>query len=224
MNVMDRPRIAVIGGTGNLGFGIAKRLSAAGHTILIGSRDGAKASIVASEIEGNVTGCSNEAAAEQADIIFVAVPYASHKSTLESIAPYVTGKIVVDTTVPLAPPKVARVHLVPEGSAANRSRVILGDTVKIVSALQNVAASHLRDLGHDIDCDVLVSGDDKQARQMVINLLQDMKIKAWHAGPLDNAVVAEALTSVLIFINKNHHFDGAGIRISGPLSSEPLSS
>ena len=221
----DLPTIAVVGGTGNLGYGIALRLAKAGYPVIIGSREADKAQGAADEMTAKlgagakVRGLANGEAAAQADIIFMAVPFASHDATLGQIAPHVRGKIVVDTTVPLVPPKVARVHLVAEGSAANRAQKTLGPEVRVVSALQNVAAAHLRELDHAIDCDVLVTGDDKAARQAVIDLIAAMGLKAWHAGPLDNAVVAESLTSILIFINKNHGIDGAGIRISGEPSA-----
>src|SRR5690606_8822179 len=149
--------------TGNLGYGIALRLARAGHPAIIGSREAAKAQAAADEMTaklagaGKVRGLANGEAAAKADIVFMAVPFASHDSTLEQIAPHVQGKIVVDTTVPLVPPKVARVHLVAEGCAANRAQKALGPGVRVVSALQNVAAAHLREPDHAIDCDVLVT-------------------------------------------------------------------
>jgi NADPH-dependent F420 reductase len=128
----------------------------------------------------------------------------------------VAGKIVVDTTVPLVPPKVMRVQLPPEGSAAVRAQRLLGGGVTVVSAFHNVAAHKLA-TDEDIDCDVLVFGDDKAARAKVVSLANQAGLRGLHGGMLANSAAAEALTSVLIFINKTYSVDGAGIRITGKL-------
>lgn len=212
--------IAVIGGTGDLGRGLARRWAALGHTILVGSRDASRAETaaakLAAEIGGSVaiSGMANRAAAEAGDIIVLAVPFANHAETLADLRDGLQGKIVVDVTVPLVPPKVMRVQLPAGGSAAKAAQAYLGPGVRVVSAFQNVAADHLA--AHEsIECDVLVAGDDPAARAVVIELAEDIGLKAWHAGPIDNSVVAEALTSVLIFLNKHYKIDGAGIRITG---------
>ena len=145
----------------------------------------------------------------------MAVPYASHAATLASIKPNLSGKIYVDVTVPLMPPKVRTVQLPEGGSVAKNVQTELGEDVRVVSAFQNVAATHLNDLDHSIDCDVFVCGNDKAARGTVIKLAEDADMKAWHAGRIDNSAVAEALTSVLIFINGAYKIDGAGIKILG---------
>ena len=208
--------IAVLGGTGNQGYGLALRWGMAGHKVLIGSRDASRAAEAASEInDPNVTGTDNESAAAAADIVVLTVPYGAQQPTLESIKPHLAGKILVDVTVPLVPPKVMRVQMPEEGSAAERAQDIVGSDVRVVSAFQNVSAEHLRDPAHTIDCDVLVSGDDKDAREVVVQLAQDASMKAWHVGGLPNAAAAEALTSLLIFINKRYKIPGAGIRITG---------
>jgi NADPH-dependent F420 reductase len=208
--------IAVIGGTGNLGAALARRLAAAGNQIIIGSRSAESAHRAASELGPGLTGLANEQAAEAAAIVIVAVPFAAQETTLAAIRPYVAGKIVVDTTVPLMPPKVMRVQLPAEGSAAQRAQKLLGEGVTVVSAFHNVAAHKLA-TGEELGCDVLVFGDEKAARAKVITLAAEAGMRGIHAGPLANSASAEALTSVLIFINKTYQVDGAGIKITGEL-------
>ena len=215
-----KSNIAVIGGTGALGGGLALRWAEAGHKIVIGSRAAGRACDAAAEIRRstrneNVSGESNQAAAAAADIVVLTVPFAHHKDTLAEITDAVQGKLVVDTTVPLVPPKVARVQLSEDWPIARTTQQTLGENVRVVSAFHNVAAAHLRDgIGTD-EGDVLVFGNDKDAREIVVSLADDLGLKAWHAGSIDNSVVGEALTSVLIFLNKRYKIDGAGIRITG---------
>ena len=149
----------------------------------------------------------------------ITVPYASHEAIINSVQNQLTGKILIDVTVPLKPPKVRTVQLPEGGSVAKALQEKLGDSVKVVSAFQNVAATHLADLDHDIDCDVLVCGNDSEARAQVVELANDASMKAWHGGRIDNSAVAEALTSLLIFINGSYKIDGAGIRITGTPAS-----
>ncbi|MBM4217345.1 MAG: NADPH-dependent F420 reductase [Gammaproteobacteria bacterium] len=212
------PVIAVIGGTGDLGSAIARRLVKAGERVVIGSRDPAKAADMASRLAaeaGRAVGAgSNADVAAQAQIVILTVPFASQESTLRNIAVGVAGKIVVDTTVPLVPPKVMRVQLPPEGSAAVRAQRILGEGVKVVSAFHNVAAHKLA-TDAVVDCDVLVFGDDKAARDSVVRLVETCGLRGVHAGALVNSAAAEALTSLLIFINKHYSVDGSGVRITG---------
>lgn len=216
-----KPTIAVIGGTGDLGSGLAGRLLRAGHPVVIGSRAAQKAARAAAALGartggGEIRGLDNAAAAAAGDIVIMTVPFASHQSTLEAIREAVQGKVFVDTTVPLVPPKVMRVQLPPADSAARTAQEYLGAGVRVVSAFQNVAAAHLQDADARLDeCDVLVCGNDPDAREQVVELARAMGMRAWHAGPIDNSVVAEALTSVLIFMNKRYGIDGAGIRITG---------
>ncbi len=214
----DRPIIAVVGGTGKLGAGLARRLAKAGYAVIIGSRDADRAeqaaAALAADTSGQVTGQANRAAAAAGDIVIVAVPFANQRAILEDVGLAVQGKIVVDTTVPLVPPKVARVQLPPEGSAAGIARAVLGEGVRLVAAFHNVAAHKLiQDVA--IDCDVLVFGDQVAAREAVVELAAAMDLRGVHAGPLANAAAAEALTSVLVGINKRYKADGAGIRITG---------
>lgn len=216
--------IAIIGGTGSLGAGLALRWARAGHTVAIGSRDGARAADRAAELSAQagarISGQENTVAAAWAELVVMAVPYASHAATLDSIKVHLAGKILVDVTVPLVPPKVRVVQLPEGGSIAKAVQNELGEGVRVVSAFQNVAAAHLNDLSHSIDCDVFVCGNDKAARETVIALAGDADMKAWHAGRIDNSAVAEALTSVLIFINGTYKIDGAGIRIVGEPHAE----
>jgi 8-hydroxy-5-deazaflavin:NADPH oxidoreductase len=215
----DKPSIAIIGGTGPLGSGLARRLYVAGYAVVIGSRTAAKAeaavaALAADKSPGRLTGADNVAAAKQSEVVFITVPWASQAAILEDIKPYLAGKLVVDTTVPLVPPKVARVQLPSEHSAALAAKQRLGSEARLVSAFHNVAAQKLA--GSDtIDCDVLVFGDDPKDREIVVGLAKAMGLDAVHAGPLANSVAAEALTSVLIGINRSYKVDGAGVRITG---------
>jgi hypothetical protein len=218
--------IAVIGGTGALGFGLALRWAKAGHGIIIGSRaqdsaDRGAERLAALAPEATVSGLENSAAAAAAEIVVLTVPFSNQAPMLEAIKPGCQGKIMVDVTVPLQPPKVRTVHLPEHGSAGKGAQIFLGDSVRVVSAFQNVAADHLTDLEHDIDCDILVCGNDPDARETVVGLAEDASMRAWHAGRIENSVVSEALTSALIFMNNRYKISGAGIRISGaPGSAE----
>lgn len=212
----DLKSVAVVGGTGNLGAAIARRLAKAGRRVVIGSRSSESAAKAAEELGFDLTGAANADAAAACDIVIVTVPFAAQGATLAGIAPHVAGKTVVDTTVPLVPPKVMRVQLPVEGSAAMRAQSLLGEGVTLVSAFHNVAA-HTLITDADVDCDVLVFGDDKAARAEVIGLAEQMGLRGLHGGALVNAAAAEALTSVLIFLNKTYQVDGAGIRITGTL-------
>jgi 8-hydroxy-5-deazaflavin:NADPH oxidoreductase len=209
-------KIAIIGGTGNLGSALAWRLARAGRDVVIGSRTAESAVAKAAELGHGLTGMINADAADAADLVIITVPFSAQASTLEDIKPYVAGKIVVDTTVPLVPPKVMRVQLPPEGSAAVKAAAILGEGVRVVSGFHNVAAHKLaQDV--DVDCDILVFGDEKAARAEVVALADAIGLRGIHAGALVNAAAAEAMTSLLIFINKHYQVDGAGIRITGDL-------
>ncbi|MBA2933628.1 NADPH-dependent F420 reductase [Sphingomonas sp. CGMCC 1.13654] len=213
---MSGDTIAVVGGTGNLGAAIAWRLARAGYDVVIGSRKAEAAREKATELGHGLKGMANADAAAAAGLIIVTVPFAAQEATLADIRPHVAGKIVVDTTVPLVPPKVMRVQLPGEGSAAVRAEALLGEGVTMVSAFHNVAAHKLaKDI--DVGCDVLVFGDDKAARGKVVALADAMGLRGLHAGALVNSAAAEALTSILIFMNKTYQVDGAGIRITGEL-------
>ncbi len=217
------PRIAIIGGTGALGSGMAFRWASKGYKVVIGSRSSEKGAASAAALRSRlpssaVIGTGNEDAASQADIVVLTVPYAHHRATLNQIKDVVAGKIVVDATVPLVPPKVARVQLSDDWPVAKTTQTILGDDVNVVSAFHNVAAAHLQEDGSHDDGDVLVYGNSNDARETVISLVEAMGLRGWHAGPIDNSVVSEALTSVLIFVNRKYKIDGAGIRITGDVA------
>jgi NADPH-dependent F420 reductase len=215
----------VIGGTGKEGGGLALRWAHAGYPVVIGSRSAEKAAQAAAEMNATlgrpgepgrqaVQGADNPGAALQAEIVVVSVPYAAHHDTLLAIKEQVSGKIVVDVTVPIKPPNFSTVQL-PEGrTAAEEARALLGETVRLVSAFQNVSATHLKDLGHPVNCDVLVSGDDGQAKQEIIALAEAAGMRGIDAGPLANAIVAESLTPLLVGINRRYKVKGAGIRIT----------
>lgn len=215
-----KQRIGVIGGTGSLGNALAVRWLRAGYPVSLGSRDGAKARQAASELaaheQGDVQGGANEEVAANSEIVVVAVPFAAQQATLTEIRDSVQGKILVDTTVPLMPPKVMRVQLPAEGSAAVRAQQILGDGVRVVSAFHNVAAHKLA-TDAVIECDVLVFGDQREARDVVIRLAEAAGLRGLHGGALANSAAAEALTSVLIFLNRTYAVDGAGIKVTGTL-------
>lgn len=212
----DFGTVAIIGGTGKLGAAIARRLAQAGVKVVIGSRAVGGAEQVAAELGHGIVGIANSEAAAAGDIVFVTIPFAAQQATLSEIAPHVAGKIVVETTVPLMSPKVMRVQLPAEGSAAARAQALLGGEVRLVSAFHNVAAHKLA-TDADVGCDVLVFGDDKAARAVVVRLAEAMGLRGIHGGALGNSAAAEALTSILIFINKTYQVDGAGIRITGDL-------
>lgn len=215
-----KPVLAILGGTGKEGSGLAARWAAAGYEVVIGGREAAKAEATAAELASEIPGAKlrgadNAAAAAAGEIVVLTVPYAAQQATALGVADALQGKILVDVTVPLVPPKVNRVQLPEGGSAAVALQAALGEGVRVVSAFQNISAHHLRDLDHDLDCDVLVAGDDIEARDAVVALAEAAKLRGYHAGPLCNSVVAEALTSVLISINKRYKVPSAGIRITG---------
>lgn len=212
--------IAVLGGTGAEGGGLAIRWAHAGHRVIIGSRSAQRADATAQRINAQLgtqqaSGADNGAAVRSAEIVVLAVPYAAQQATALEVRDALAGKILVDVTVPLVPPKVARVQLPTGGSAVVRLQRELGPSVRVVSAFQNISAHHLVDLAHAMDCDVLVSGDDEQARDEVIRLAEAAGLRGLHAGPLANSAAAEALTSILITINRRYKVEGAGIRITG---------
>ena len=209
--------IAVIGGTGGLGSALAFRLGRAGYKLFIGSRTESKAKHTAKELNNRlgkeiVSGYSNLDAAKKAEIIILTIPFSNHDDIIEEIKEEVQGKIVVDTTVPLIPPKVSRVQLPFGGSVAKLAQEKLGQNVRLVSAFQNVAATSL-DSGENVKGEVLVCGNNVEARSEVISLIEALGLKGWHAGPIDNSVVTESLTPVLIFLNKRYKLSDSGIRI-----------
>lgn len=218
---MEKLTIAVLGGAGAMGSGLVWRLARAGQDIIVGSRDPERAQAKAEATKerlgagaGTVTGASYEVAAREAEVAILTVPFASQAEILRELKAPLEGKILIDCTVPLKPPKVGRVQLPPEGAAALIAQEIVGENTSVVSAFQNVGAKLLEDDG-PIECDVLVCSDDKEARALVVEIVGAAGLRGIEAGPLANAAAAEALTSLLITINRRYKADHAGIRITG---------
>ena len=211
---MNKKLISLLGGTGDLGTGLATRLLKAGYKIIIGSRTLEKAQQAERSLGKNTKGLLNKDAALQGEIIILTVPFAHQRGIVEECKTELKGKLFIDTTVPLMPPKVATVQLPSEGSAAEIAQNILGDDVRVVSAFQNISAELLKS-DKEIDCDVLVCGNKREWRQEVIDLVNTLGMKGWHAGMLPNSAAVEAMTSVLISINKHHAISHSGIKVTG---------
>jgi 8-hydroxy-5-deazaflavin:NADPH oxidoreductase len=223
LSVIDPPillTIAVLGGTGKEGRGLVYRWAKAGYHVHIGSRDKTKALAATTDVmallegEAFVDGMSNLEAAQNADIVVLAVPYAAHRTTLESVKDALKGKILIDVTVPLVPPKVATVQMPPAGSAAQEAKEILGEGAQVCVAFQNISYENLTNDEY-LECDVLVTGTSQEARSETIKLVEAAGLTGWDAGPLENSVIVEGLTSVLIGINKKYGSTHAGIKITG---------
>jgi NADPH-dependent F420 reductase len=215
-------RIGIVGGTGREGRGLGLRWARAGHAVVLGSREEARARARAEELSaavpagtGSIEGGSNEHAIDGADVVVLSVPYSAHAETLRSLAPRLAGRIVVDITVPLQPPKVAQVHL-PEGTAAAlEAQAILGPEAKVVATLHHVSSAHLGDADHAVDCDVLVCSDDPRAMETALGLIKELGVRAFDAGPLRNAVALESLTPVLLHLGRRYKSPGVGVRFTG---------
>jgi NADPH-dependent F420 reductase len=212
--------ICVVGGTGAEGSGLALRWAHAGHKVAIGSRDESKAKTAAGELNAilggdRIAGVENAKGAAAAEIVVLTVPFASQVATVGGLKEQLPGKILIDVTVPLVPPKVSTVQLPETDSCVVNVQKMLGASVRVVSAFQNVSAHKLRKLDYAIDCDVLVACDDREAREIGIALAKDAGLRGIDAGPLANSVVAESLTSALIWINRKYKVPDAGIRITG---------
>jgi NADPH-dependent F420 reductase len=217
-------KIGIVGGTGREGRGLAVRWAKAGHDVFIGSRQTdkgvAKAAEFANEFGVSLQGADNVAACEHGEIIVVTVPYSAHRATFESIKDVVGDKVVIDITVPLQPPKVRSVNLPDGQAAALEARGYLADGARLVAALHHISSEHLSDPEHSFDCDVLVCGDDREARASVIDVVGDLGLRGVVAGVLKNAVALESLTPVLLHINRRYKSVGSGIRITGIPESE----
>jgi NADPH-dependent F420 reductase len=220
MTTENPKTIAILGGTGKEGKGLAFRWAQAGHQIIIGSRTPEKAMAAVEEVRSlikkpaTIIGMENAEAAQQAEIVVLTVPFSFHIEMLQFIKPYVQGKLFIDVSVPIVPPKVTRVQMPPEGSAAQQAQTILGENVKIATAFQNISYENLLS-GELVDCDVLVTGSDKETRTAVVELVKDTGLFGIDAGPIENSVVVEGMTSVLIGINKKFGVNASGIRITG---------
>lgn len=215
--------IAILGGTGPEGSGLGLRWAQAGHDVVIGSRQAERGQQVAADLLAKLndasgvllSGMDNLSAAQQADVAVLAVPYSGQERTLAGLEAALAGKLLLTVVVPLGE-KAARVWRLPSGlSAAEEARQQLGEGARVVAAFQNISAHHLADPDHAVDCDVLVCGDNKEDKQIVFDLCAAAGMRGVDAGPLQNASVAEGLTSVLIGINIRHKIKHAGIRITG---------
>ena len=212
-------RVAIVGGTGKEGRGMALRWARAGHEVTLGSRDAARAQHIAAELSASagksIAGGTNAWAIERAEVVVLSVPYAAHRDTLSGLREALRGKVLIDITVPLRPPNVRRVQL-PEGhAAALEAQALLGADTKVVAAFHHVSAVHLADLEHAIDCDVLVCSDDPGALAAGIALAEGLGTRGLDAGALANAVALESLTPVLLQLNKKYASAGTGIRFTG---------
>ena len=212
--------IGIIGGTGKEGKGLAFCWAKAGYQVFIGSRQVEKAQTAVEEVLGklggkaDVSGMTNVEAAEKADLAVITVPFSVHRETLAGLKPLLQGKIVVDVTVPLVPPKVTRVQMPPAGSASLEAQEILGEGAQVATAFQNISHENLFE-GRTVDCDVLVCSNSKAARKTVVELVQAAGLSGFDAGPLSNSMVVEGLTSILIGLNIQFGVQSSGIRITG---------
>lgn len=209
--------IAVLGGTGKEGTGLALRWVRAGHAIIIGSRSAERAAEAAAAMNAQaggerVRGMSNEEAAAAGEIVVLTVPAEAQLPTLEAVQPQLQGKILVDATARVD----ARNPKPPEGKASARlAQELLGPGVRVVGAFQNVPAHALKQLDHELASDVMVTADDAEARAVVVQLAEDAGMRAYEAGGLDNGLVVEGLTALIIAMNKRYKSKTGGIRISG---------
>jgi NADPH-dependent F420 reductase len=211
--------LAILGGTGKEGQALAARWAKAGYHVIIGSRSRDKAEKTMAAVnqrlgEDVVHGMENAEAAAACDIAVLTVPFEAHRSTLESMKDQLQGKLLVDVSVPVNPDDPAVVKIPPAGSGAQEAKEILGSGVDVVAAFQNVSHTHLK-RDEPVPCDVLVCGDDEAAREQVLRLIKAAGLVGWDAGPLQNAVVVEGLTAILLGINKRYKIKGAGLRITG---------
>lgn len=219
--MMTINKISIIGGTGKEGKGLAYRWAKAGFDVVIGSRQIEKASAAAAEINSllnnnfpNVKAMDNNSAAKEGDIVVLTIPFEFHVPMLQQIKDKIRGKILIDVTVPLAPPKVTKVQMPPAGSAGLEAKAVVEETTEVVTAFQNISYERLLS-NDDIGCDVLVCGTSKEARRVVIELIKKAGMIAYDAGPIENSVVIEGLTSILIGINKEFGVKTAGVKIVG---------
>lgn len=212
--------ISILGGTGEQGPGMAMRWARAGLDVIIGSRQKEKAEQVAEELNHELgqpllRGMANPEAAAAADVVALTVPFSAHQSTLAAVREQLQGKVLIDVCVPLDPTNPRKMAMPAAGSATEEAQEMLGENVKVVAAFQNVSAHELRHLDHPVDCDVLVCGNDREARQTVMELVEKMGLQPVDAGLAYNARVAESLTALLIGLNIRNKVKGSGIRITG---------
>lgn len=211
------PNVAILGGTGKEGSGLALRWARAGYPLIIGSRQAERAAQAAKELTekvpaAHVRGVDNTQAARAGDIVVLTVPHAAQMSTLESVKFELNGKILVDATARVD----WRKPRPPQGKAAARiAQELLGPNVRVVAAFQNIPATTLMRPEQQLESDVLVCGDDPDARAEVVRLAQAAGMEAYEAGGLDNAIVVEGLTALILSMNKRYKSNVCGVRVTG---------
>ncbi len=210
--------VAVLGGTGKLGPGLAKRLAAAGYKVIIGSRQAEKAARIAADLNEElsseiITGLENRQAAGAADISILTVRATAHEAAIAALQGSLDGKILVDSTARVD----FRDPLPPDGpSAPRKAQDKLGPQVQVVAAFQNVPSHALQhDPGEALDVDVMVCADDKDSAEEVIQLIEGIGMRGYFAGRLDNAIILEGLTALLIAMNRNYQSKKGAIRVAG---------
>jgi NADPH-dependent F420 reductase len=212
-------RIAVVGGTGREGRGLALRWARKGHEVTLGSRDGERARARARELAGLaggiIIGGANEWAVEQAETVVLCVPYAAHDEVLRALAPSLRGRVLIDITVPLKWPTMHQVHLPAGQAAALEAQAIVGGETPVVAALHHVGSTQLGDHERELEGDVLVCSDSDEARARAMALIGDLGARPLDAGPLRNAIALESLTPVLIHLTQRYRGSGAGVRFIG---------
>lgn len=220
---MTTEKIAIIGGAGELGFGLALRWAAAGEDVTIGSRDAAKAENAAARVKATVpaakiTGLDNVQAAGAATIVVLAVPFAAQAGILKTIKPALKAAMLVDTSVPLAAAvggRPTRTLGVWEGSAAQQAAGLVPG-VPVVSAFHSLSAEMLHDLNMTLDCDILISGDDAAAKERLAALVKRIPgLRPLDAGPLEMSRIVESVTALMISLNRRYKTHHSGIRITG---------
>ncbi len=212
--------IALVGGTGKEGKGLAYRWSLAGHEVIIGSRAEEKAQEAArviNQLTRNnrpVIGMNNISAVIKAEVVVFTIPYTAHREICETLKPYLADKFIIDVTVPLIPPMVTKVQMPAAGSAAMEALSILGMNKNLGTAFHNISYERLMN-SDDSNCEVFVCGTNMETRELIMGLVADTGLTGWDAGPIENSVVPEGLTSILIGINKQFGIHNAGIKITG---------
>lgn len=212
-------RIGIVGGTGREGGGLALRWARAGHTVAIGSRDADRARARAEELRAGgvagIEGGDNESVVSGAEVVVLTVPYGAHEGTLRALAGKLAGRVLIDITVPLKPPKVTQVHLPAGQSAALEAQAIVGAATPVVATLHHVSSAHLGDPDHALEGDVLACSNDPKAMEIALGLLKDLGARGLDAGPLENAVALESLTPVLLSMSRRYKSPSLGITITG---------
>jgi NADPH-dependent F420 reductase len=213
---MENFTVTIVGGTGNLGGALALRLGAPGVKIVIGSRDAEKAKQAVEALKprlraGEIVGTTNREAVKTADFVVIAVPYEGHAQMVSDLKGQLGGKVVIDTVVPL---NKVKPFVPPAGSALQEAQQILGDEAPVIGALHNISAVDLGDVDAPLG-DVLVCGDNTEAKQKVIEIVQHIGATAYDGGPASNAYVVEGLTGVIIHLNRKYKSKHGSIKITG---------